>query len=239
MLAQKLDGDCGQTVLVDNRAGAGGNIGADRRQGPARRLHAAVRVGQHSTMNPADLQAPVLRPLKDLVPITTAASTADLVVHPSIRHEDREGTDRHGQGQARHDRTSPRPASAPPGHLAAEDFAAPPASTSCTCPTRAEAPASPTSSAISADHVRQLRRRIGPTSAPATAGARGHRPSALPLLPDVPTIAELGLPIRDRVAGSACWGRPARRPRSSPRSSATRSRCSPQPTSRRVSSSRA
>jgi hypothetical protein len=61
MLAQKLAEVWGQSVVVENRTGAGGSVGADIvAKSSRRRLHAAVRLGRHRHQ-PADLQEHALR----------------------------------------------------------------------------------------------------------------------------------------------------------------------------------
>src|SRR5213594_3087545 len=85
-VAQKLSEQLGQQVLVDNRGGAGGNIGAESV------AHAApdgytLLMGTVGTqaINPALYSKLAYDPTRDLAPVAlVAAAPVALVVHPSV-----------------------------------------------------------------------------------------------------------------------------------------------------------
>ena len=85
LLAQKMSESMGQPVLVDNRAGAGGTIGAAAAAKSPADGYTIVLV------SPPFVMAPSLYPnlpydtAKDLVPVTVVGATPNvLVVHPSL-----------------------------------------------------------------------------------------------------------------------------------------------------------
>ena len=85
LLAQKMGESMGQPVLVDNRAGAGGTIGAAAAAKSPADGYTIVLV------SPPFVMAPSLYPnlpydtAKDLVPVTVVGATPNvLVVHPSL-----------------------------------------------------------------------------------------------------------------------------------------------------------
>ena len=102
MLGQKLGEMWGQTVVIDNRVGAGGNIGADIvAKAPRRRLHAAARLGQHHRSTRTIYKQMPFDTKKDLVPITDVASGPMLVVVPDDSPaKNVKELIAHGQGQA-------------------------------------------------------------------------------------------------------------------------------------------
>lgn len=86
LIGEKLQAAWGQTVAVDNKPGAGGNIGADfvAKAPPDGHTIVVGTVGTHS-INGALYSKMPYDMVKDFTPITLLATTANLlVVHPSL-----------------------------------------------------------------------------------------------------------------------------------------------------------
>jgi tripartite-type tricarboxylate transporter receptor subunit TctC len=80
LLAQKLGDAWGQTVVVENRAGAGGNIGADVvAKAPADGYTLLMASGSIVTANPYMYKSLPFDPAKDLVPITNIATGPQVI----------------------------------------------------------------------------------------------------------------------------------------------------------------
>ena len=90
LLAQKLTEAWGQSVIVENKAGAGGNIGADFvAKSPADGYTILMTSGSIVTANQYMYKNLTYDPAKDLVPITNVAAGPLLVaVHPSVPAKD-------------------------------------------------------------------------------------------------------------------------------------------------------
>ena len=86
VVAQKLNETWGQTVVVDNRAGAGGNIGAEIvAKAPPDGHTLLMTSGSIVTANPYMFRKLPYSPEKDLVAITNVASGPQIIaVHPSF-----------------------------------------------------------------------------------------------------------------------------------------------------------
>jgi tripartite-type tricarboxylate transporter receptor subunit TctC len=81
LLAQKLTEAWGQSVLVENRAGAGGNIGADVvAKSPPDGYTMLMTSGSIVTANPYIYKSMTFDPAKDLVPITNVATGPQVIV---------------------------------------------------------------------------------------------------------------------------------------------------------------
>jgi tripartite-type tricarboxylate transporter receptor subunit TctC len=81
LLAQKLTDAWGQTVVVDNRSGAGGNIGADVvAKSPPDGYTLLMTSGSIVTANPYIYKSMTFDHAKDLVPITNVASGPQVIV---------------------------------------------------------------------------------------------------------------------------------------------------------------
>ena len=84
-LAQKLTDALGQTVVIDNRAGAAGSIASALAANAAPDGYTALIVSSTYTINPSLYKKLPFDPVKDLQPVTLIASSPFLLmVHPSI-----------------------------------------------------------------------------------------------------------------------------------------------------------
>jgi tripartite-type tricarboxylate transporter receptor subunit TctC len=86
LLAQKLTEAWGQQIVVDNRAGAGGNIGGElAAKSPPDGYTLFMTSGSIVTANQHIYRKMPFNPEKDLLPITNVASGPQIVaVHPSV-----------------------------------------------------------------------------------------------------------------------------------------------------------
>ncbi len=81
LLAQKLFDAWGQSVVVENRAGAGGNIGADAvAKSPADGYTLLMASGSIVTANPHMYKSLTYDPANDLVPVTNVATGPQVIV---------------------------------------------------------------------------------------------------------------------------------------------------------------
>jgi tripartite-type tricarboxylate transporter receptor subunit TctC len=207
VIGQKLTAAWGQRVIIDNRAGASGNIGAEavvRSAGDGYTLLSASTV---HTVNPSLYSKLSYDPLKDFTPIALLAQVANiLVVHPSLPVKTvKEFIAFAKKRPGELNFSSAGNGSAP--HLTAEMFkmktgvnivhvpykGAPPAMTDLLAGhvalTFATAP-----SAV--PHVQSGRlRALGVSSA-----------TRIPALPNVPTIAEAGVPGYEAIGWSGLVG---------------------------------
>ncbi len=84
VIGQKLTESMGQQVIVDNRAGAGGNIGAELAAKSSPDGHTILMVSASYTVN-AGLYKLAFDPVRDLAPVTQVASVPFvLVAHPAV-----------------------------------------------------------------------------------------------------------------------------------------------------------
>ena len=90
LLAQKLTDEWGQSVVVENRAGAGGNIGADVvAKSPADGYTLLMTSGSIVTANKYMYKALTYDPANDLAPITNVATGPQvIVVGPGVAAKD-------------------------------------------------------------------------------------------------------------------------------------------------------
>ena len=85
LLGQRLGDLWGQTVLIDNRAGAGGNLGVEIAARAAPDGYTVLVTSSSFVVNPALYEKLRWDPFKSFVPVTNAATSPNLVVvHPSV-----------------------------------------------------------------------------------------------------------------------------------------------------------
>lgn len=90
LLAQKLQDAWGQPVVVENKAGAGGNIGADMvAKSPGDGYTLLMASGSIVTANPHMYKTMTYDAAKDLVPVTNVATGPQVIaVHPGVPAKD-------------------------------------------------------------------------------------------------------------------------------------------------------
>ena len=195
MLGQKLSLMWGQPVVIENRAGAGGNVGADVVAKAAADGYTLLFASGSITINPQLYKRMPFDTRKDLVPITNAAQGPMLVVVPDA-------------SPAKTLKDLIAMAKAKPGavnfgsagvgsqvHMAAENFADAAGVDISHVPYKGEAPAY-------TDLIGgQIQMMVGNFAAASALLGPGRlralavtSPQRSPLLPDVPTAAESGLP---------------------------------------------
>src|SRR6186997_3390621 len=85
VVAQKLTGSLGQPVVVDNRAGASGNIAAEIVAKSPADGYTLLFGNSSLSISPAVFQKLNYDPVRDLMPISMASSYPfTLVIHPSM-----------------------------------------------------------------------------------------------------------------------------------------------------------
>ena len=85
MVGQKVAEPLGQNVIVENRPGAGGNIGAQRVHKAAADGYTVLMTSVAYAINPSLYANPGYDPGKDFVPLHLTASVANAIsVHPSV-----------------------------------------------------------------------------------------------------------------------------------------------------------
>ncbi len=195
MMAQKLTEVWGQTVVVDNRAGAGGNLGADIvAKSPADGYTLLFGTGS-ITINPQLYKKMPFDTKKDLVPVTNVASGPMLVVVP----DDSPLTSvKDLIAQAKAKPGSINFGSAGVGsqvHLAGENFANAAGVDIVHVPYKGEAPA------YTDLIAHQTQMMVGNFAAASALLGKGRlralavtSKQRMPSMPDVPTVSESGLP---------------------------------------------
>lgn len=85
VVAAKLAATWGRQVVIDNRAGAGGNIGKEIAARSAPDGYTLLMAGVSYAINPSLYKNPPYDPRSDFAPVTQVASTAQILeVHPAL-----------------------------------------------------------------------------------------------------------------------------------------------------------
>lgn len=85
VIGEKLSGQLGQPVVIENRPGAAGNIAADAVSKAAPDGYTLLYASNSIAISPAINAKLAFDPVKDLVPVTeTASGSLVLLVHPSV-----------------------------------------------------------------------------------------------------------------------------------------------------------
>ena len=89
IIGQKLTGSFGYAVVIDNRPGAGGNVGTTLAAKAARDGYTLSMPGLHFVVNPSLFDSAGYDPLKDFAPVTLAAISPCLIAaHPTLPARD-------------------------------------------------------------------------------------------------------------------------------------------------------
>ena len=114
ILAQKLSEQWGQSVVVENRPGAGGNLGAAAAAQAAPDGYTLHLGAQTLAVNPTIAPYQGFDPIRDFEPIRLVATAQDvLMVAPGFAVSFREGSDRRRQEAIQANSTTRPSASAP------------------------------------------------------------------------------------------------------------------------------
>lgn len=191
MVGPRLGEAMGTSIVVDNRAGAGGNIGTALVAKAAADGHTLVLVGLHFVANPTLYASVGYDPLKDFSPITLAASSPVVIVaHPSLAAQNLRELIQLAKADAINYAS---PGSGTAGHLAGEMFASATGVKLQHIPYKGAAPAM--------NDLLGGQVKLGfPSLPPATPHVRAGRLKAIAVtglkrsaaLADVPTVAESG-----------------------------------------------
>lgn len=207
LLGQKMGEAWGQQVIIDNRAGASGNIGAEavvRSPGDGYTLLSASTV---HTVNPSLYSKLAYDPLKDFTAVTLLAQVANiLVVHPSLPVKTVKefiAFAKKRPGQLNY--SSAGNGSAP--HLTAEMFKMSTGVNIVHVPYKGAAPAI---TDLLAGHV-MLTFATAPSGVPHVQAGRLRAlgvssAKRIPALPNVPTIAEAGVPGYEAIGWNGLTG---------------------------------
>jgi len=207
LIGQKLTETWGQQVIIDNRAGAGGNIGAEAVVRSAADGYTLLSASTVHTVNPSLYRKLGYDPLKDFTAITLLAQVANiLVVHPSLPVKTVKefiafAKKRPGQLNF----SSAGNGSAP--HLTAEMFKMKTGVNIVHVPYKGAAPAMVD---LIAGHV-TLTFATAPSAVPYVQSGRLRAlgvssAKRIPALPEVPTIAEAGVPGYEAIGWNGLTG---------------------------------
>ncbi|MBM3358050.1 MAG: tripartite tricarboxylate transporter substrate binding protein [Betaproteobacteria bacterium] len=122
IISQKLTESWGQQVVVDNRAGAGGNIGMGIAAGASPDGYTLLSVSSSFVLNPSLYSKVPYDPHKSFVPISNIAAAPDVfVLHPSVPLKSLQEVVALARGDAKQ-RSIATPGIGTPTDLAAELF---------------------------------------------------------------------------------------------------------------------
>src|SRR5687768_8947520 len=204
-IAQKLTESWGQPVVIDNRGGAGGNLGTDIAAKAAPDGYTVVMVIVGHASNGSLYSKLPYDPVKDFAPVSpTGAATIVLVAHPSLQAQHVKELTARGKINW----GSPGPGT--PHHLAGEMFKTLTGIDMVHIPYKGAAPAivdllgGQVSLAFVSLPAALPHIRAGKLTALGTSG-----PQRSAVAPDVATIAEAGFPGRseERRVGKECRAR--------------------------------
>jgi tripartite-type tricarboxylate transporter receptor subunit TctC len=137
VISTKLSEALGQSVLVENRAGAGGNIAAEAVAKAAPDGYTLLMGSEIIAINTSLYNKLGYDPVKDLAPITLVATVPNiLIVHPSLPVSS--VNELIALAKKRPAKFLLRPLAKAPPHICPLSFSSSwPMSISCTCPTKA------------------------------------------------------------------------------------------------------
>lgn len=193
-VAAPLQGALGQPVVIDNRSGAGGNIGAEAVSQAAPDGHTLLASAASTiTLNPFVYPTMRFNPLKDLVPVAAAVHiTSLLVVRPDLPVANLPELIAHARSRAQPlTYASPGAGSVP--HLAAEMFKAQAGIKASHVPYRGASAALQDVLAGHVDFVFDPGTAIPHVRASKVKLLAVATPRRSALFPEVPTLDELGL----------------------------------------------
>ena len=145
LVGQWLSERLGQQFIVENRAGASGNLATEaRRQRARRRLHAAHDRRRRTPINATLFDKLNFNFIRDIAPVAGIMRTSYvMVVNPSFPARTGRRVHRLCQGQSRQDQLCARPAAGTPQHVSAELFKMMTGVRCSTCPIAARCRRSP------------------------------------------------------------------------------------------------
>jgi tripartite-type tricarboxylate transporter receptor subunit TctC len=194
LLGAKLSEEWGQPLVIENRGGAGGNIGTAAAARAAPDGYTILLTTSGFMCNPSLYKSPGYDPFKDFAPVTVVGNSATILVrHPSLEGVNTMHDVEQLARTSRVDFATPGIGLA--GHLAGELFKTLAKVEMQPIPFAGAAPAM---ASVLSGQVKLGFMAIPPTVPQVKAGKlvaiAVTSPQRLPVLPDVPTVAESGYP---------------------------------------------